>query len=225
MTINEAIACRHMVRQYTDRKLPEDILEQLTARIQANNERYGLSMSLVAENTEAFSPVIKLILAKGVRNYVVLAGKDEKDTGRKLGYCGADVMLFAQTLGLNTWWVGGTFSRKGVKKHAAADAGRIDGVIAVGYGATQGVPHKSKRPEEISHYAGTPPEWFVKGVEAVLLAPTALNKQAFHVEGDGVRVSMTCDNGIFSHTDLGIGMYHFESGAGKEHFQRVEGGV
>lgn len=222
MTIKEAIESRHMVRKYTDRKIPREIVNQLSTRINENNEKYGLNMKLVIENTEAFSSMIKLILAKGVRNYIVLAGKNMANIEEKLGYCGTDVMLFAQTLGLNSWWVGGTFSKKGVKKNVdSTDIEKIIGVIAIGYGATQGVPHKSKRPEEISHYSGTAPEWFVKGVEAVLLAPTALNKQAFSIQGDGRKVSMACNNGKFSNIDLGIGKYHFEVGAENENFEWI----
>lgn len=114
---------------------------------------------------------------------------------------------------------GGTYSRKGVQKNAAPEAEKLLGLIALGYGATQGVPHKSKRAEEIAAYDGEAPEWFAKGAEALLLAPTALNKQAFTLRGEGRRVSLTCDNGIFSGVDLGIGKYHFELGAGKENFE------
>lgn len=142
MTILEAIKSRHTVRKYTDRKIPKEIADQLTARIEDNNKTFGLKMKLVQENTEAFGVFIKLILAKGVRNYVVLAGENTAEVDEKLGYCGADVLLFAQTLGLNSWWVGGTFSRKGVQKSAGtADSDKVIGVIAIGYGAVQGVPH------------------------------------------------------------------------------------
>lgn len=218
MTLEEAMRTRHTVRRYTDRKLPGDVLEGLRDRIRDNNEKYGLSMSLVTENTEAFGPALRLFLAKGVRNYLVLAGKDLPGLDEKIGYCGTDVMLFAQTLGLNSWWVGGTYSRKGVGRNAAPEAEKILGLITLGYGASQGVPHKSKKPEDVAAYEGPAPEWFAKGTEALLLAPTALNKQAFTLRGEGRRVSLTCDNGIFSGVDLGIGKYHFELGAGKENF-------
>ena len=50
--------------------------------------------------------------AKGVRNYFMVSGNAGGDDGidldYRLGYVGADLMLYAQTLGLNTWWVGGT---------------------------------------------------------------------------------------------------------------------
>lgn len=185
--------------------------------MRGSNERRGLAMSLVTENTEAFGPALKLFLAKGVRNYLILAGPDRPGLDEAVGYCGADMMLFAQTLGLNSWWVGGTYSRKGVERNAAPGAGKILGLIALGYGRTQGVPHRSKRPEEVASYAGPAPEWFVKGVEALLLAPTALNRQAFTVRGEGRKVSITC-GGAFSGVDLGIGKYHFEIGAGREAF-------
>ena len=226
MTIIEAINARHTVRSYTARAIPQAVKEQLTARIGRNNEKYGLHMQLVVENTEAFGAFSKLLLAKGVRNYIVLAGENSPNLDEKLGYCGADVMLYAQTLGLNTWWVGGTFSKKGVQKNASIKENeRLIGVLAVGYGATQGVPHRSKGPEEISFYKGVEPEWFTRGVQAVLLAPTALNKQAFAIAGDGDAVSITCDNGRFSGVDLGIAKYHFEAGAGKERFRWVKNPV
>ena len=219
MTLEEAMRTRHTVRRYTDRKLPEDVLERLRERIQKNNEARGLSMSLVTENTEALGPLLRLFLAKGVRNYAVLAGEDRPGLDEDLGYCGTDVMLLAQTLGLNSWWVGGTFSRKGLRRNAVPGAEKLLGLIALGYGASQGVPHRSKSPGEVAAYDGPPPEWFTRGTEALLLAPTALNKQAFTLRGAGRRVSLTCDNGIFSGVDLGIGRYHFELGAGRENFE------
>ena len=139
------------------------------------------------------------------------------DVDEKLGYCGIDTALYAQTLGLNSWWVGGTFNRKHVVRYVEGE--KVTGIIAVGYGATQGVPHKSKRPEEVSSYDGGAPEWFVNGVNASLLAPTALNKQAFTIMGEKNKVSISCNNGIFTDTDLGIVKYHFETGAGIEHFE------
>ena len=84
MTLEEAMRNRHTVRRYTDRKLPQEILEQLQRRIQKNNQEYGLTMNLVTENTEAFGPALRLFLAKGVRNYAVLAGKDEPGLEERL---------------------------------------------------------------------------------------------------------------------------------------------
>ncbi|MDE5575983.1 MAG: nitroreductase [Oscillospiraceae bacterium] len=220
MTLKEAAECRHTVRKYTDRKIPQETADKLTERINACNEKYGLDMKLITENTDALGTAVKLILSKGVRNYIILAGKDAPDTEEKLGYCGTDVMLFAQTLGLNSWWIGGTFSKNGTKKNAP-EAEKITGIITVGYGEVQGVPHKSKSPEDVSEYEGTAPEWFTDGVKTALLAPTALNRQAFFIKGNGNKVSLSYKSGMLSDTDRGIVKYHFELGAGKENFEWV----
>lgn len=219
MTLKEAMRVRHMVRKYTDEPIPDEIVEKLQARVAQNNERFDLAIKLMVNDASAINAFIKMILAKGVNNYFIMAGKDTPDLDEKLGYCGADLMLYAQTLGLNTWWVGGTFNRKTTA--ALADGGRVTGVIAVGFGATQGVPHKTKTPEDVSAYAGEAPEWFTAGVDAALLAPTALAKQAFTIKGEGDRVSITCDNGIFTGSDCGLVKYHFELGAGMDNFEWV----
>lgn len=56
-------------------------------------------MELKTEDSSAFNAVIKLVLAKGVRNFFIMAGKDAPDLDERLGYCGAGLMLYAQTLG------------------------------------------------------------------------------------------------------------------------------
>lgn len=218
MTIKEAMRERHMVRKYLDRPIPDDLVEKLNARIAENNQTYNLSLSLVTGNADGLGAFAKM-LGKGVKNYIVLAGPDSAELDEKLGYCGADMILYAQTLGLNTWWVGGMYNAKGAQKNMNSGAVRINGVLAIGYGQTQGVPHKSKTAAEIGSYKGTAPQWFMDGVDALLLAPTALNKQAFTVRGDGNKVYLTCDSGHFAGIDLGIGKYHFEVGAGKDNFE------
>lgn len=218
MTIKEAVRERHMVRQYTDKPIPSDIVVLLKTRITENNEKHGLELALVVGNSDGIGGMAKL-MSKSVNNYIVLAGQDSIALDEKLGYCGADLILYAQTLGLNTWWIGGMFNGKGALKNLSSKDVRVNGVIAVGYGRTQGVPHKSKSPEEIGTYDGNPPQWFTDGISALLCAPTALNKQPYTVKGEGNQVSISAGDGHFSGIDLGIGKYHFEVGAGKENFK------
>ena len=221
MTIKEAIKKRHTVRQYTDKAIPSDIAGLLNTRIAENNQKNNLHLTLVLGNSDGIGGMAKLLLSKTVNNYIVLAGVDAPNLDEKLGYCGADLILYAQTLGLNTWWVGGMFNGKGALKNLNNKNVRVNGVIAIGYGKTQGVPHRSKTAAEISRYNGKTPQWFVDGVDALLYAPTALNKQPYVVSGDGNKVSISAGNGHFSGIDLGIGKYHFEVGAGKENFEWI----
>lgn len=218
--MKEAMELRHTVRKYTNQKISQELLDKINERLDDNNKKFGLSMKLMIDNTSAFGPFFKMILAKGVRNYIVLVGENTEDVDEKLGYCSSELMLFVQTLGLNSWWVGGTFNKKGVKKMLGMDEMmKMVGIVAIGYGVNQGVPHKSKSIEDISRYNGEIPTWFTSGVQAVLLAPTALNKQAFMIEGEGKKVKLVCNSGSFANVDLGIAKHHFELGAGKENFE------
>lgn len=216
MTFEEAMRERHTVRKFTDKEIPKDIRSKLNTRVFANNEKHSVSIRFMIDDTNAFGFLTKAFLTKGVKNYFILSGGNIFTTDEKLGYCGTDLMLYAQTLGLNTWWVGGTYNRRYINRNATGD--KVLGLIAVGYGETQGVPHKSKSVNEVCKYEGDMPEWFKNGVEAALLAPTALNKQAFLIEGKENNVALSCDNGIFAGVDKGIIKYHFELGAGTENF-------
>ena len=145
---------RHTVRKYTDKALPQEIIEKLNARIDENNSRFGLAVKLITDSADGLNLFAKLA-AKGVKNYFVLAADGREEAAEKLGYSSSDLMLFAQTLGLNTWYIGGTFNH-GVAKYA--DGKNVIGIVAVGFGETNGIPHKSKAAEQASHYDGEAPD-------------------------------------------------------------------
>ena len=70
--------------------------------------------------------------------------------------------------------------------------------------------------------------WFKNGVEAALLAPTAVNQQKFSFEYIGMengRHVVKAKRGFsiigYTKIDLGIAKYHFEIGAGKVNFEWV----
>ena len=86
--------------------------------------------------------------------------------------------------------------------------------MALGYGDTQGVPHKSKPMPQLCKVDGEMPEWFRKGMEAALLAPTAMNKQNFLIILDGETVKYEAKEGKYRNLDLGIVKCHFQTGAG-----------
>lgn len=91
-------------------------------------------------------------------------------------------------------------------------------VISVGYGTTQGVPHRNKPTESLCKADGKVPDWFRSGMEAALLSPTANNQQKFLLTLSGGTVKAEATGGFYSKVDLGIAKYHFEVGAGRENF-------
>lgn len=92
-------------------------------------------------------------------------------------------------------------------------------VIAVGYGLTQGTSHKSKPAEKVTHAGNDVPDWFKSGVEAALLAPTAMNQQKFVFSLSGNKVTLKAGMGFYTKLDRGIIKYHFEIGAGTSNFR------
>ena len=144
MTLEEAIKARHSVRAYKAQPLAEDIVKVLLAK-------YG-----------KFS---------NVTNYLVMAGQKTEDLDERIGYYGEYLVLLAQTLGLNTCWVGLSYS-KIPGTYVLEEGEVIKAYIAIGYGETQGVGHKIKTVGKTSNASDITPSWFRKGVEAALLAPT-----------------------------------------------------
>lgn len=219
MTLEEAVYARHSVRSYTGEALAKEAAFALEEEIGKCNKEGGLSIRLVQNEPKAF----KSFLAKygkfsGVTSYIVLAGEQADDLRERAGYYGERLVLSAQTLGLNTCWAALSFGKGAAKKSAGLKKGeKLVCVIAVGYGKTQGIPHKSKTFDDVA-VAKDAPEWFRKGVEFALLAPTATNQQKFRFTLVGNKVLAECTGGFYGDIDLGIVKYHFEAGAGTENF-------
>lgn len=219
MSTIDAIYDRHSVRQYQNQPLSKEVIHALRSEIDACNQESGLHIQLVTNEPKAFDSFMAHYgKFKGVTNYLALIGKKESSLEEKCGYYGEKLVLFVQELGLNTCWVAMTYSK--IKTAFQVEKGeKLCIVIALGYGETQGLPHKSKSMEEVIQLDRPAPEWFRKGVEAALLAPTAMNQQKFLFRLDKNRVSVKAGFGFYTKIDMGIVKYHFEIGAGKEHFQ------
>lgn len=227
MNNEEAIVARHSVRAYTDEPIGQTDRQALQEEIDACNAEGNLHISLVCDEPQAFdSTLAHYGKFSNVRNYLVLAGKPAPDLDERCGYHGERIVLLAQRLGLNTCWVGLTFKKRFVKK-ALAPGEKLVIVIAIGHGETDGQARPSKFPADVSEPAQDAPAWFSNGVEAALLAPTAMNQQRFRFtlrseEGDDAPVvDATAKAGAYTLVDLGIAKLHFEIGAGPERFTWV----
>ena len=225
MTLQEAIEARHGVRAYKDQPLAEDVINVLREQISEINRDGRLHIQLILNEKKAFlGTMAKYGKFRNVSNYIVMAGKKSDDLDELAGYYGERLVLLAQTLGLNTCWVGLSYT-KVPGTYVLQDDEKISCYISLGYGETQGVGHKIKTIEQVSNTSDITPSWFKKGVEAALLAPTAVNQQKFSFEYMGVEDNIHkvhAKKGFsmigYAQIDLGIAKYHFEIGAGKENF-------
>ena len=228
MTLQEAIEVRHSVRSYKNEPLAEDVARRLEEEIAEVNQAGHLHVQLIQNEPKAFQGTLaKYGKFRNVTSYLVMAGKKAEDLDERIGYYGEQLVLLAQTLGLNTCWVGLSY-RKIPDTYVLEEGEVIKAYISIGYGETQGVIRKSKTVEQVSNMSDITPSWFKRGVEAALLAPTAVNQQKFSFEYLGMkddRHQVRAKKGFslvgYTQMDLGIAKYHFEIGAGIDNFDWV----
>lgn len=200
---------RHSVRQYSDKKIDGDVKTKLDTYVASINEESGLSMQIFYNEPNCFNSMLAHYgKFSNVKNYIAIVGKKEEQ--EKSGYYGEKLVLKCQELGLNTCWVALTHGKVNVQTKPQQ---KLLILIALGYGTNTGVAHKSKPIKELCKEDAYP-EWFMKGMEAVSLAPTAMNQQKFLFEMKNGQVYAKALRGFYSKIDLGIVKYHFEAVTG-----------
>lgn len=224
MTELEALKKRHSIRKYVDRPLEQAVVDELRSEIKKLNKEGGLHMQLVTNEPKAFKGFLAYGSFSNVSNYIMVVGKKTDSLEYRAGYFSEKLVLFVQHLGLGTCIVGLTYK----KVEEAFEIGRDEKVvvcIAIGYEAESGRSHKIKTPGQVSNIGQDSPGWFADGVQAALLAPTAVNQQKFYFEyvaPDKVRPKKGSSLVGYTKIDLGIAMYNFEVGAGKDNFQWID---
>lgn len=211
MEILEIMKNRHSVRQYKNQAIEESKRAELNSYIEEVNKESNLSIQIFYDEPKCFDSFMahygKFV---NVKNYIAIVGN--KTDQEKAGYYGEKIVLKCQEMGLNTCWVAMTHG----KSQAKVKKGQKQLIlISLGYGETQGIAHKSKSIEELGH-ADKETEWFKTGMEAVSLAPTAVNQQKFLFELKNDVVTAKSLGGFYSRIDLGIAKYHFEAVTGHE---------
>jgi len=219
ITLQEAIKSRKSIRKYTEQELPAEVVEALQTKIDEVNRIGGLHVQLVRNEPKAFSGFQSYGQFVNARNYLVMAA--EKGADERVGYYGEQLVLLAQQLGLGSCWVGLTY-KKEPDFFQLLKGEKIYVLISLGYPAETGKVHKYKTVADVSNAGEITPEWFRQGVEAALLAPTAVNQQKFRFTYQAPNLvsaeklfSLVGYTGI----DLGIAKCHFEIGAGNDNFR------
>ena len=211
MEILEIIKSRHSVRQYRNQTIEESKREELNTCIKEANEESHLSIQVFYDEPKCFDSFMAHYgKFTNVGNYIAIVGN--KSDQEKAGYYGEKIVLKCQVMGVNTCWVAMTHGKSQAKIKKGQ---KLLILISLGYGDTQGVAHRSKSIKELSH-ADEETEWFTKGMEAVCLAPTAMNQQKFLFELKNGVVTAKSLGGFYSKIDLGIAKYHFEAVTGHE---------
>lgn len=214
MDILEIMKARHSVRQYEGKEIESGIKEELAVLVSTCNKESGMNIQVLFDEPKCFDSMMAHYgKFSGVENYIALVGKKDAVLDEKAGYYGEKLVLKAQELGLNTCWVAMTHGKSAAEIRKSE---KLACIIALGYGTTQGTAHQSKPMEQLCSCASGMPDWFSKGMEAALLAPTAMNQQKFYITLENGEVSAKAGKGFYSKMDLGIVKYHFEAVTGRK---------
>lgn len=220
MNETDAIRQRHSVRQYKPNRIENDKVALIKTKIDELNAEGNLHLQFIEDADKTYNKLFNKVAGLGsAPSVIACVGKDTPGLDQRVGYYGEKLVLYAQTLGLNTCWTG-TFNRKNITADIS-EGERLVISIAIGYGKEPGRAHKSKSIDQLTESEGQTPEWFNKGVEMALLAPTAINQQKFLIKlNPDESVEFIDKGGVLSQVDLGIVKCHFEIGSGK--LQRPE---
>ena len=212
MDILEIMKSRHSVRRYKDKQIESDKREILNELAKQCNSEGDMNIQIIYDEPRCFASIMAHYgKFSGCTNYIAIVGKKSDDLDEKAGYYGEKLVLKAQELGLNTCWVAMTHGKSTAK---VGKGEKLAIIISLGYGENQGVAHKSKELSDVCNQTDVAPEWFKKGMEAVMLAPTAMNQQKFKFTLNGERAEAVATGGFYSKIDLGIVKYHFEAVSG-----------
>lgn len=230
--MREAIINRISRRNYQRTPIAAELREKICAEIEELNRESGLAFKFVEDAGEAFNSMRKSYgLFSGVRSVVVLKGAENApDLAEKIGYYGERLMLDLTDMGLGTCWVGGTFDRKHFE---ISDGETMLCVVPVGYVAEQTMKEKlirntlSRKRKPVSQRLNgyeIAPEWVLTAVEAVRLAPSAVNSQKpVFTWADGIVTAAAEVERDMDLVDLGIAKLHFAAEAGG-HFEFGQNG-
>lgn len=215
MDTMRSIRERHSVRAYLEKKIEPEKAAEIRAETEKINAESGLHIQFMSDADGVFGSLFSRAIGwKYVPSYLALVGPDAPGTDEKCGYYGEKLVLFLQSIGLNTCWVG-MFKASAVRAEVRPGE-KVFITIAVGYGANAGKPHRSKSVSDVTDVKDMP-DWFRAGVESALLAPTAINQQKFLFSLDGdVPTARVSGRGPFVDLDLGIVKYHFEAASGRK---------
>ena len=227
MTLQDALEIRRSRRKYVPEPLEPSAAATLRELIDELGGKENLDIRLVVDNGDAFKGFRKSYgMFTGVRNYLGLIGnKGDYLNSEKLGYYGELLVLHATALGLGTCWVAGTFDRAACPFDLSEDetvicaitVGRVPDELSGKEKLIRVMTHRKTKTIEQMCTSGVPlPDWFISGMNAVMVAPSAVNRQPvmFTYRDGSVSASVKDISGEMLALDLGIAKLHFELGAG-----------
>lgn len=221
--MRKAIEERYSVRTFSKTPLRAEDVAYLSERVAAINAASGLNAVFLEDGSAAFSGFQSSYgMFRDVRSFILLKGDlSVPDLKEKAGYYGEELVLDLIDRGLGTCWVGGTFDKSVLDIPAGEE---FICLLVVGYPGKIALKdrvllarlHERYKPisERLSSDREVPAD-ILAGMEAVRLAPSAVNSQTPYFDyKNGVLTASAPEDSTFGLTDLGIAKCHFVQEAG-----------
>lgn len=230
MTLSD-LRSRRSVRAYTSQPLEKSVVDAIKAEItMINTVEAGMRFQLILDDAAPFDGFRNSYgLLRNVRNYIACVIEPSyPDTYQRCGYCAQQLVTLAVSLGLGTCYVGGSYNADLTSAQLRAGE-KIPFLIALGYEdkgketliakVGKSLTHISKkRPADIltsdvsiSEIQANRPLLYT-GLEAMLCAPSSMNRQPVRVQYRQGEILATVGSGSNSDLiDLGIALFNFQA--------------
>lgn len=233
--ITELVKARRSVRTFDKRKVSDDDIQKLFDFMTEAKDPYDIPVKfklLDAKRRDLKCPVVS-----GTSLFVGIKVQRVPHAEEAVGYWFEQLVLYAQSIGIGTVWIGGTMDRAGFEKAVELEDNEIMPIISpLGYTAEKmsvrevmmrkGIKADSREAFEALFFDGsfdTPLTEEKAGklaplLENVRLAPSAVNKQPWRIIVDGNNVHFYLKHGKnfvsekvgdMQKIDMGIALCHF----------------
>ena len=240
MNATECIRTRRSVRTFSGEPLRAEDAQKILAFAETAGNPYDLPITwalLDAKKNGLSSPVIV-----GEDTYIAGKMRRAPHAEEAFGYSFEQIVLFAESIGVGTTWIAGTMDRAAFEKAVSLGTGEVMPCVSpLVYPAEKmslresmmrkGVKADSRAPFSDLFFDGSfdrpltaenAGQWQTP-LEAVRLAPSAVNKQPWRVVVCGDRVHFYESRGKvrvnadwdIQRIDIGIAMCHFALAAGE----------
>ena len=233
--ITELVRGRRSVRTFDGERLRAEDLEKLSSYMAELKNPYGIPVE--CRLLDAKKQVLKCPVVTGTDLYVGAKAKRAPHVEEAFGYSFEMLVLYAQSLGIGTVWVGGTMDRAAFERAMDLEADEMMPCMSpLGYPAKKmsikesmmrkGIKADSRNPFESMFFDGafdmplTPEKAgvFSHPLEMVRWAPSAVNRQPWRVvvKENAAHFYLKHTRGFVSEAvgdmqkiDMGIALCHF----------------
>lgn len=231
--MDKAIEKRISRRNFSKENLSKENINKIKDLVKENNKISNLNIKFIENGNIAFNSLKKSYgMFSNVKSLLLMKGnKDDINLKEKIGYYGEDLILKITNLGLGTCWVGGTYDNSNLiipdneELVCVILIGNIQKLLKDNIVRTL-VSSKNRKDikERIITDTEKMPRWIINGLEAIKLAPSAMNSQkpTIYYKKDIITIKVP-NNAKFDLVDLGIAKKHFEIAANNGKFDLGNG--